>query len=568
MIKRLLALPCLLFYCALAIAQNNTEPAVKSLSTYFKAEKKYLVLPVKNGAAKKNLELWVDGVNTRFFDMELAEDKPDWFAYLQIDEWKGKDIELRVDKVSTTSKVFSPVVQSDLDTNAGKTYNEKLRGQFHFSPKRGWTNDPNGMVYYKGEYHLFFQHNPYGRGWGNMTWGHAVSKDMVHWKELGDVLHPDKFGPVFSGGAVVDKMNTSGLGKDDNPPMISFHTGARAWAQCLSWSNDGRIFQNLDHAVVPRINKDNRDPKVIWHEPTKKWVMVLWVERGDNEQHSIQFLTSPDLKNWTKASTTYGGIGNDRYLFECPEFYELPVEGMPGVKKWLLTGANSEYAIGTFDGITFKPEAERLNGQLGRDFYASQTFSDEPNGRRIEMGWWRTHTDKEDMTFNQSMSIPLEQKLVKTPAGIRLTRMPVKELESLRTKTYHIGNLTLKDNVANNLNNINIELAEMRLEIEPGKAKELILDIRGVPVSYDVASQQLVVDGVKAPASLQKGKLSLIIYADRTGLEIFANNGLLFMPVNINIPAENKSLLLTSKGGTTKISGMNVHELKSAWENN
>jgi sucrose-6-phosphate hydrolase SacC (GH32 family) len=334
-----------------------------------------------------------------------------------------------------------------------------------------------------------------------MTWGHAVSKDMVHWKELGDVLHPDKFGPVFSGGAVVDKMNTSGLGKDGKPPMILFHTGARAWAQCLSWSNDGRTFQSLDHAVVPRINKDNRDPKVIWHEPTKKWVMVLWVERGDNEQHSMQFLTSPDLKNWTKASIAYGGVGNDRYLFECPEFYELSVEGMPGVKKWLLTGANSQYAIGSFDGITFKPEAERLNGQLGRDFYASQTFSDEPNGRRIEIGWWRTHTDKEDMTFNQSMSIPLEQKLVQTPEGIRLTRMPVKELESLRTKTYPFGSLTLKDKVANNLNNINIELAEIRLEIEPGKAKELVMVIRGVPITYDVANKELVVDGVKAPAS-------------------------------------------------------------------
>jgi sucrose-6-phosphate hydrolase SacC (GH32 family) len=568
MIKRLLVVSCLLFYGSVINAQNNSAPAEKSLSTYFKSEKKYLVLPVKNGAKKRNIELWVDGVNTRYFDMELAEDKPDWYAYLQIDEWKGKDIELRVDKVNSSSNVFSPIQQSDLDTNANKRYDEKLRGQFHFSPKRGWTNDPNGMVYYNGEYHLFFQHNPYGRGWGNMTWGHAVSKDMVHWKELGDVLHPDKFGPVFSGGAVVDKKNTSGLGKDGNPPMILFHTGARAWAQCLSWSNDGRTFQTLDHAVVPRINKDNRDPKVIWHEPTKKWVMVFWVERGDNEQHSMQFMTSPDLKTWTKTSVVKGGIGNDRYLFECPEFYELPVEGLQGVNKWVLTGANSQYAIGSFDGITFKPEAERLNGQLGRDFYASQTFSDEPGNRRIEIGWWRTHTDKEDMTFNQSMSIPLEHKLVQTPAGIRLTRMPVKELESLRTKTYDFGRLTLKDNVANPLNGINIELAEIRLEIEPGKAKEFVLEIRGVPVSYNVASQELLVDGVKAPAPLQNGKLSVIIYADRTGLEIFANNGLLFMPVNINIPAENKSLLLTAKGGTAKVSNMKVYELKSAWENN
>ncbi|CAN5742059.1 hypothetical protein BH11BAC3_BH11BAC3_08300 [soil metagenome] len=549
------------------VAQNAADKsATKLISTYFTAEKKYLVLPVKNGAIKRNIELWIDGVNTRFFDMELAEGKPDWYAYLAIDEWKGKPIELRVDKVSADSKVFDPVQQSDDDTNAGTAYKEKLRGQFHFSPKRGWTNDPNGMVYFNGEYHLFFQHNPYGRGWGNMTWGHAVSKDLIHWKELDDALHPDQFGPVFSGGAVVDVDNTSGLGKPGKPAMVMFHTAARAWGQYLSWSTDGRTFQTLDHAVVPRINKDNRDPKVIWYEPTKKWVMVLWVERGDNEQHSMQILTSPDLKNWTKASVVVGGIGNDRYLFECPEFYELPVEGSNGIKKWVITGANTQYAIGTFDGTTFTPEQEKLQNQHGRDFYAPQTFSNIPDGRRIEMGWWRTHTDKDEMAFNQSMSIPLEHKLVQTKEGIRLTRMPVKELESLRIKNYNKGTVTLKENSTNPLKDINIELAEIRMEIVPGKSKELILDIRGVRVTYDVTNQQLLVDGVNAPAPLINGKLSLIIYADRIGLEIFANNGLLFMPININLDDANRSLSLSVKGGKATIADLNVYELKSIWD--
>jgi sucrose-6-phosphate hydrolase SacC (GH32 family) len=562
--KRLLKIFLLIIIFKGSAAQD--KPVTKNISTYFSAEKKYLVLPVKNGATKRNIELWVDGVNTRFFDMELAEDKPDWYAYLQIDQWKGKEIELRVDKVAIDSKVFSPVQQSDTDSNAGVLYKEKMRGQFHFSQKRGWTNDPNGMVYYNGQYHLFFQHNPYGRGWGNMTWGHAVSKDLIHWKELDDALHPDKFGPVFSGGAVVDENNTSGLGKDGKPAVVMFHTGARAWAQCLSWSTDGRNFQTLDHAVVPRINKDNRDPKVIWYEPTKKWVMVMWVERGDNEQHSMQFLTSPDLINWTKASVLYGGIGNDRYLFECPEFYELPVEGMNGIKKWVITGADTQYAIGSFDGTTFKPEAERLQEQHGRDFYAPQTFSNEPNGRRIEIGWWRTRTDSGDMTFNQSMSIPMEHKLVQTQEGIRLTRMPIKELEGLRIKTYNKGKITLKENSTNPLKDINIELAELRFEIEPGKAKEVTLEIRGIPVRYNVTSGELIVDGVKAPAPLLNGKLSLIIYTDRTGLEIFANNGLLFMPVNINLPENNRSLALSVKGGAAKIDNLSVYELKSIWE--
>lgn len=562
--KQLLIILTLASFLRAAHAQENNAPRLQPFSTYFNADKKFLVLPVKNGAPKRNVELWVEGVNTRFFDIELAEGRPDWFAYLDISEWKGKPVELRVDKLPDGSTVFAPVLQSDLDTNQ-QEYKEKYRPQFHFSPKRGWTNDPNGLVYYKGEYHLFFQHNPYGTGWGNMTWGHAVSKDLVHWKELGEALHPDPFGPMFSGGAVVDEKNTSGLGKPGNPAQVLFFTGAKAWAQCLAWSTDGHTFEKLDKAVVPRINKDNRDPKIIWHEPTQHWVMVVYVER-DKEQHSMQFLTSTDLKNWTPTSSVNGGIGNDRYLFECPEFFELPVEGEPGEKKWILTGANSEYATGSFDGKTFTPEVERLNGQRGRGFYAAQTFSDEPKGRRIEIGWWQTNTAKEGMHFNQSQSIPLELKLVSTPEGPRLMRTPVKELESLRAKTHSFRNLKLKENGANPLAAVSTELAEIRTTIKPGKAKEITLTVRGVPVAYDVQKQELQVDGIKATAPLVKGELQLIIFADRTGLELFANGGLLFMPVNKNLDPGNKTFSIASRGGNAGISTMELHELKSIWE--
>jgi fructan beta-fructosidase len=561
--KKLL-LACAFTIFSLTGKTQNSQPPTISYSNYFIPEKKYLVLPVKNGAPKRNVEIWVDGICTRYFDIELAENQPDWYAYLQIDQWKGKEVELRVDKITKGSKVFAPIFQSDIDTNA-HTYHEPLRPQFHFSPKRGWCNDPNGLVYYNGEYHLFYQHNPYGVQWGNMTWGHAVSKDLVHWTHLDDALHPDHGGPVYSGGAVVDSNNTSGLGKDGKFPMILFHTGARAWAQYLSYSTDGRSFHTLPQAVVPRINKENRDPKVIWHEPTKKWIMVLWVERGDNEQHTIQFLSSPDLIHWTKTSTFMGGTGNDRYLFECPEFYELPVEGKPHIKKWILTGANTQYAIGTFDGITFTPEQERLQGQHGRDFYAPQLFSNLPDGRRIEIGWWRTHTAKNGNSFNQSMSLPMEHKLVETPDGLRLTRTPVKELESLRIQHHQWRKLTLKEGSSNPLKQLNPELVELRAEFEPGNASALILHIRGVDVVYDVKKQVLLADGVQAPAPLINGKLKLILYADRTGIEIFANDGLLYMPVNINLDQTNKSLSFAAKGGTVTIKQLDVYELKSIW---
>ncbi|MEX6687978.1 glycoside hydrolase family 32 protein [Danxiaibacter flavus] len=544
---------------------NSGSQRLENFSSFFTGEKKWLVLPVKNGAPKKNLELWVNGELTRWFDMEVADEKPDWFAYLDISDWKGQKMELRVDALSTASQAFTTIRQSDVDTNAAPLYKEKLRGQFHFSPKRGWTNDPNGMVYYNGEYHLFFQHNPYGRGWGNMHWGHAVSTDLLHWKEVGEALYPDKLGPMFSGSAVVDEKNTSGLGESGKPAMVMFFTGAKAWAQGLAWSNDGRTFHKLDRAVVTRINKDNRDPKVIWHEPSKKWVMVVWVER-DHGQNSMQILTSPNLKDWTEASVVYGGKGDDRYLFECPEFFELPVDGNPAEKKWVLTAANSQYAIGTFDGTKFTPEVERLNGQLGRDFYASQTFNNEPKGRRIEIGWWRTHTDKDDMTFNQSQSIPMELKLERKAEGLRLTRTPVKELESLRVKTYPFSKQKLKEGGANPLSKIDIELAEIRVEFEPGTAKEVKFDVRGVPVVYNVSKQELTIDGVTSPAPLQNGKQRITIYADRTGLEVFASDGILFMPINKNIPAENRSLSLTASGGAANVSKLDVYELKSIWD--
>ncbi|WEK35986.1 MAG: GH32 C-terminal domain-containing protein [Candidatus Pseudobacter hemicellulosilyticus] len=537
--------------------------AAQDFNQYFTSEKKFLQLPVKNGAPKRNLEIWKDGVLVRFFDMELAEGKPDWYAYLDISEWNGKKLELRVDKLDRNATAFRPIRQSDLDSNAGKVYAEALRGQIHFSPKRGWTNDPNGMVYYKGQYHLFFQHNPYGRGWGNMTWGHAVSKDMIHWTEVGDAIHPDGFGPMFSGTAVVDSNNTSGFGKDGQAPLVMFFTGARAWCQGLAWSNDGLHFNKLDYAPVPRIHRDNRDPKVFWYGPGKHWVMLFWVEL-DGGQHTQHFFTSDNLKDWTPASILKGGIGNDRYLFECPDLFELPVDGNPANKKWVISAATSMYAIGSFDGKTFTPEAERLLGQVGRDYYAAQSFNNEPNGRRIEIGWWRTHTDKGDMTFNQSMTIPQELALITTPEGIRMTRTPVKELEALRSKQLLSGTKTLTDKSENPLQGLPTELLELRTTVVPGKAKTVTFNLNGLDIVYDVAAQELSADGVKAKVPLLNGKLPLTIFVDRIGVEIFANNGLIYMPVNKNLDGKGSAIKVS--GGKVKFENLSLYQLQSAWQ--
>lgn len=525
----------------------------------FTVEKRYLNLPIKNGAPKRVVSTIVEGRVVVRNDIELANGEPDWWAPMEVSEWKGKTVTLQVDKLPDDSTALSRIEPSDSIRGAENLYRESLRGQFHFSPRRGWINDPNGLVFFNGEYHLFFQHNPYGWGWGNMHWGHAVSRDLIHWTELGDALAPDEMGPMFSGSAVVDWDNTSGFGKPGHPPLVLLYTAAgNPTVQCLAYSLDGRKFTKYSgNPIVKQITGGNRDPKVIWHAPTKKWVMTLYVEV--NKVHTIYFLTSPNLKDWTVTSKTDG-------FYECPDFFELPVDGDAAKSKWVLTGASSEYMVGRFDGEKFTAETAKLPGHRGRGFYAAQTFSDIPakDGRRIQIGWWQTET--RGMPFNQAMTLPLELKLTQTAQGPRLTWTPVKELEVLRAKTHGGVEVSVQSDGANPLAAIKAELVELRAEFEPGTASEVTFTVRGVPIVYDVAKQEIVVNKHRAPAPLREGKVRLTIYCDRTGLEVFASDGLTYVPMPVLPKADDLGVGVQVTGGTAKFASLRVHELRSAWE--
>ncbi|MCZ7639187.1 MAG: glycoside hydrolase family 32 protein [Verrucomicrobia bacterium] len=394
---------------------------------------------------------------------------------MDVSAWRGQTLTLEVDKLPEDSTALSAIENSDTIKGGEDLYREPLRGQFHFSARRGWNNDPNGLAFFNGEYHLFFQHNPYGWGWGNMHWGHAVSRDLVHWRELGDVLLPDELGPMFSGSAVVDWQNTSGLGQPGQPPLVLIYTAAgNPTVQCIASSTDGRTFTKYPgNPVLGQITGGNRDPKVIWHAPTRRWVMVLYVTLPQ-DKHTVHFFTSPNLRDWTLASITEG-IPGSNYLYECPDFFELPVDGNAAHTKWVLSAANSEYAIGTFDGTTFRPEHNRLPGHRGRGFYAAQTYSDIPpaDGRRILIGWFQTET--RGMPFNQSMTIPLELQLTATGEGPRLTFTPVRELDGLRTRSRVFASQTLTPGTPNPLAGVQAELVELRAEFEPGEAREIPL---------------------------------------------------------------------------------------------
>ena len=518
---------------------------------------RYLNLPVKNGAPQRRVQLSVDGRTERAFDIELADRTPDWWAFVDVSAWRGRKLELQVSTLPADSAALRNIFQADEIQDSRSLYHEVLRPQYHFSSRRGWNNDPNGLVFFKGYYHLFYQHNPFGWNWGNMHWGHAVSKDLLHWRELEDALAPDAFGPMFSGSAVVDWDNTSGLGAQGHPALVLIYTAAGEPAvQCLASSLDGRSFRKYDsNPVVKQITPGNRDPKVFWYKPAQKWIMTLYVET--NKVNTIHFLTSSNLKDWTVTSTIGG-------FFECPDFFALPVDGQAAQEKWVLSAADSDYMVGSFDGSRFTPETTKLRGHSGKGYYAAQTFSDIPerDGRRIRIGWFQAPSP--GMPFNQTMSVPTELNLVTTARGPRLCWTPVKELESLRTRSWKWKPFSLQPGDANPLEKAKAELVELRATFEPGEGS-LLLSVRGASIAYDGKKQELVVNGQAVPAPLRNGQQRLVAYVDRTTLEVFASDGLVYLPLPFIPKREDVSLNVQAQGQPVQFTSLAVHQLKPIW---
>ena len=442
-------------------------------------------------------------------------------------------------------------------------YKEAYRPQFHFTPKTNWTNDPNGLIHYKSEFHLFFQHNPFGINWGNMTWGHAVSPDLVHWKQLPHALHPDELGTIFSGSGVVDWNNTSGFQTGAEAVLVNFYTSAGSHAakevpftQSIAYSNDrGRSWTKYEgNPVIEHIVGSNRDPKVIWHEPTQKWVMALYLDQND-----YALLGSTNLKEWTRLSTL------QILDTECPDIFELPVDGDAENAKWVFWGAAGKYYIGSFDGTTFTPEGGELRADYGANFYAAQTWSDVPesDGRRIQIGWMNGSTPPK-MPFNQQMSFPCELTLRTTSEGIRLHREPVEEIENIHAYTHAWSDLQLKPG-EDLLAGLTGDLFDIRAEVALNDASEFGFKIRGQDIRYNVAEQQLTFLERSGPLAPQNGSIQLQILVDRISIEAFGNAGELSMTSYFLPDLDNADVGIYAEGGTVTLRSLKVHELKSSW---
>ncbi|GAB4139639.1 glycoside hydrolase family 32 protein [Thermopirellula anaerolimosa] len=539
---------------------NKAEAAVHE----FVVESRFLLLPVGDDSERIQCRLRLGDRVVRYFDVDVAEPgtRARFWAALDISEFRGRTLRWDVRPRSTAEIVAAQARQAEAPIFPQDLYQEDRRPQFHFSPRVGWTNDPNGLVYFQGEYHLFFQHNPFGVRWGNMTWGHAVSGDLVHWRELGDAILPDESGTIFSGSAVVDHAETSGLGSSDRPAMCAFYTAAgghsfdpRPFTQCMAWSVDqGRTWTKFaGNPVVGPIAEGNRDPKVFWFASASRWIMVLYVRRD-----AFSLFSSPDLKAWQSE-----GEVEFPSAHECPELFELPIEDRPGESRWVLWSASGNHRIGTFDGHAFTPESPVLRSEWGKNCYAGQTWNDVPDGRRIFIGWMNSDGSAyRDMPFNQQMTFPRRFTLRSTEEGLRLHALPIEEIRGLYDKVLEGRAIPLAADRRQEFPSGELLDAELSLE---GRGAALIrLNLRGVEVAYRPEEGTLECLGSKIEDLRKDQPLKLRFLVDRTSIEVFVADGRYVMSFVVPLDPEQSGLQITADG-PAEIGSLAIRELRSIW---
>jgi fructan beta-fructosidase len=535
------------------LLQGEARREAVPVTFNFTAEKRYLHLPVRNGAPKRRLKLFSAGKAVRELDIEFAPDgESSFLTALDLAPWKGSTLTLDAGKVAPGGTAPDELVQSDELPNSAGLYKEKSRPLFHFTSKIGWLNDPNGLVYHEGEWHLYYQHNPYGWNWGNMHWGHAVSKDLFHWEEIGDAIYPwsDCVGAAFSGSAVIDHANTSGFGKDGKPPLVVALTDTGA-GESIAYSNDhGRTLTLFEGNPV--VKHKGRDPKVIWHAPSKHWVMALYDEFED--KHWMTFQTSTDLRSWEFQSRIEG-------YFECPDIFELSVDGNSANTRWVIYAADGQYATGRFDGKVFTPEHEGKHRVWWGNFYAAQTYDNAPDGRRVQIGWGQGITFP-GMPFNQQMVVPVDLSLRNTAHGVRLFAEPVAELDSLRGAKIGMDTEAL-DGTPRTID-IESPAFDMTIESSLNGTGRLIARVRGADVIYDATAKTLTCGDKKAPLENVGGQLSLRILVDMGSIEIFANDGTVALSHGVQWGTASRALELTGEGATDI--HVTAYPLKSVWE--
>ena len=490
-------------------------------------------------------------------------------------------------------------------------YDQPYRPQYHFSPRENWTNDPNGLVYFEGEYHLFFQYNPFGDEWGHMTWGHAVSRDLVHWVQLPPAI-PEKNGiMIFTGSTVVDERNMSGFCTNNKSCLVAIYTGhtpknsghPALQTQNLAFSNDrGRTWTKYSGNPVLDLHlPDFRDPKVFWSRQTRRWVMVVSLPND----HKVRIYGSADLKHWS-ALSDFGPAGATGGQWECPELFELPIEGRQGETRWVLKvglnpgalqgGSGEQYFVGRFDGTRFindNPLSETMWTDYGKDCYCSLTFNNLPPGHpTVTIGWmnnWQYAKDLPTSPWRGQMTFPRSLRLRKTPEGLRLVQMPVDQLRRLEQKGSEAGKTGTVE-IVNRWLASNSDLTkggafQLTAEIPLGTAQEVgwrILEGNGnyTVLGYERKARRLFFDRThsglinisknfpqrtKATLVLQKAVLRLNVLVDRNSVEIFADDGRLAATNLVFAPAGAHGIEVYAKDGQAGKISAHIAPIQSIW---
>lgn len=480
-------------------------------------------------------------------------------------------------------------------------YKEKYRPQFHFSPAKNWTNDPNGLVYFSGEYHLFYQYNPFGNKWGHMSWGHAVSRDLVHWKHLPLAIPEKDSIMIFSGSAVVDKNNSSGFAKKPGQiPMVAIYTAHiipdashpddYKQEQHIAYSLDnGRTWTKYPGNPVLNIHKkDFRDPKVFWYDKNKKWVMAVVLPH----EHLVQVYSSANLKQWAHLSD-FGPAGDTGEIWECPDLLQVPLANEPGKKKWVLINSQqvtTQYFVGDFDGRVFRnenPPGKIYRLDYGPDYYASVTYNLPATDLPVLLGWannWTYANDIPTFPWKSAMSLPRNLTLVKRGAESVLMQQPVAALRSLRTNPLVLNNLIVTNRQSLSAHG---QQVEMEVALEPGKNStsgvRLAVGANNVfVVGYDAASEKLYIDRsasintsfnskfgalsrYETGLPMVQKKIKLHIFFDNSIIEVFANDGAAVMTAQTFPDGKDDGIELFSDGSPTRFTSVKIWKMKSSW---
>lgn len=481
-------------------------------------------------------------------------------------------------------------------------YKEKYRPQFHFTPVKNWINDPNGLVYYQGKYHLFYQYNPFDNVWGHMTWGHAVSKDLVRWEHLPIAIPEENKIMIFSGSAVVDENNTGGFAqKAGQIPMVAIYTGHfiadtskpddYLQAQYIAYSLDkGRTWKKYEgNPVLDLHKKDFRDPKVFWYAPQKKWIMVVVLPH----EHIVQFYSSPDLKQWFHLSD-FGPAGDTNDIWECPDLLQVPVAGSTGKLKWVLINSQQttmQYFVGEFDGTKFineNPPSNIYRPDYGPDYYAAITYNHLPaNQHPVLLGWannWTYARDIPTYPWKSAMSLPRELSLKNVNNEWILMQQPVASLKNLRTQPVVFKNLVVDGKKA-----LPVKGQQLEMEVVFQPSPKTISGVRLATgkqnvfvIGYDATQQKLFIDRSSCtnnsfnksfPALSQyevslvpvNGKIKLRLFFDKSIIEIFANDGVAVMTAQLFPDEKDNGVELFSDGGTTKFVSLNLWNMRPVW---